>query len=59
VPGRDGQVKVSLRSRRGVNVCELARQFGGGGHKYASGCKISGGIDAARDKLLKAARKIV
>jgi len=32
---------VSLRSRRGYDVSEMAKYFGGGGHKAASGHKIS------------------
>ena len=52
-------VKVSLRSRRNVDVCALAQQFGGGGHKYASGCKIKGSIQDVTPKIVEAARKIV
>lgn len=33
-------VAVSLRSKAPVEVLELARMFGGGGHRYASGFKI-------------------
>lgn len=57
--GQNGTVKVSLRSRRNVNVCRLAEQFGGGGHKYASGCKISGNIDDVSELLFHAAQKIL
>lgn len=32
---------VSLRSRRGYDVSEMAKYFGGGGHKAASGHRIS------------------
>jgi len=35
-------VKVSLRSQSVVNVGELAREFGGGGHLRAAGCRLSG-----------------
>ncbi len=34
---RQGDLKVSLRSREPLDVGGLARTFGGGGHKYASG----------------------
>ena len=37
---RDGKIQVSLRSRGDFDVSELARKFGGGGHKAASGCII-------------------
>ena len=35
---------LSLRGseRAGVDVGEIAKHFGGGGHKYASGCSLSG-----------------
>jgi len=36
----DGSVRISLRSREHVNVAEIAKQFGGGGHKMASGCSM-------------------
>lgn len=31
---------VSLRSREGVDVSEIARDFGGGGHAQAAGCTL-------------------
>ena len=42
----DGIIKGSLRSEKykGVNVSELAAQFGGGGHVLASGFEIKGKI---------------
>jgi bifunctional oligoribonuclease and PAP phosphatase NrnA len=36
----DGAVKVSLRSREKVDVGELAKSFGGGGHARAAGCTL-------------------
>ncbi|MFH1686705.1 MAG: bifunctional oligoribonuclease/PAP phosphatase NrnA [bacterium] len=32
--------KVSLRSRNGINVSEIATRFGGGGHFNAAGCVL-------------------
>lgn len=32
--------KISLRSKKTINVADLAAQFGGGGHKHAAGCTI-------------------
>ncbi|MEK7608270.1 MAG: DHHA1 domain-containing protein [Patescibacteria group bacterium] len=34
---RKGRVRVSLRSNGNANVAEIAKRFGGGGHKRASG----------------------
>lgn len=49
---RDGGiVKGSLRSEeyKGVDVSSIARQFGGGGHKLASGFEVKGKISAEAD----------
>jgi phosphoesterase RecJ-like protein len=43
----DGEVRVSLRSNGDVNVQEVARQFGGGGHFRASGLTFEGTLDEA------------
>lgn len=45
-----GQYKVSFRSRE-VNVNEIARVFGGGGHILASGCMIFGEEEEVLDRL--------
>lgn len=37
----DGRAKVSLRSRERVDVNAVCRRFGGGGHRLASGAKVS------------------
>lgn len=37
----DGRAKVSLRSRERVDVNAVCRQFGGGGHRLASGAKAA------------------
>jgi phosphoesterase RecJ-like protein len=48
-----GGVKVSFRSRR-ADVARLAEQFGGGGHRLASGATVPGPMDAARERVLAA-----
>lgn len=35
------KIRISLRSREGVNVALVAQQFGGGGHRMAAGCTLS------------------
>ncbi|MDR0477849.1 MAG: bifunctional oligoribonuclease/PAP phosphatase NrnA [Desulfobulbaceae bacterium] len=37
---KDGQVSVSLRSKSDFDVSEVARIFGGGGHRKAAGCRF-------------------
>lgn len=36
--------RVSLRSKEAINVNAVAREFGGGGHKNASGCTARGSL---------------
>jgi phosphoesterase RecJ-like protein len=38
----DKRFRVSLRSKGVANVSKVAEDFGGGGHKCASGCSING-----------------
>lgn len=54
-----GEVKVSLRSNGPVNVNELAKRFGGGGHIKASGAMVPGPMDAAVEKVVQATREAV
>jgi phosphoesterase RecJ-like protein len=50
----DGNVKASLRSNGRVDVYEIARRFGGGGHRMASGMSLNGPIHSAiRDVVAK------
>lgn len=44
--------KISLRSADEVNVSEVCKTFGGGGHVNAAGCKISGTADEIIKKLV-------
>ncbi|MEJ5297294.1 MAG: bifunctional oligoribonuclease/PAP phosphatase NrnA [Armatimonadota bacterium] len=43
--------RVSLRSRNFVDVAAIAREFGGGGHLRAAGCRISKSPEALRSLL--------
>ncbi len=52
----DGGFKLSLRSKKNVDVERVARLFGGGGHINAAGCRIEGKIDDIRRRLLGAIR---
>lgn len=49
-----GGVKVSFRSRSRVDVAKIAEQFGGGGHKLASGAIVEASLDEARARVLAA-----
>lgn len=50
-----GKIRVSMRSKdKGVNVCDVALQFGGGGHALAAGIRMAGPLEEARAKVLAA-----
>lgn len=49
-------VKISFRSRTGIDVAAVAEQFGGGGHKQAAGATLSGALDEATQRALAAMR---
>ena len=51
----DGQVKVSFRSRGSLDVARLAGQFGGGGHRNAAGCTLTGPLSEVEARVLPAA----
>jgi phosphoesterase RecJ-like protein len=53
------RVKVSLRSKGGIDVHRLAGEFGGGGHRNASGIVMSGTLDGAAREVLARARRLV
>ncbi|MCX7596904.1 MAG: DHH family phosphoesterase [Fischerella sp.] len=48
----DGGLKCSLRSKGDFNVADIAREFGGGGHKNAAGLKANGSYRSLRRKLI-------
>jgi bifunctional oligoribonuclease and PAP phosphatase NrnA len=48
-----GGVKVSFRSRS-VDVAKVAEQFGGGGHKLASGATLNTSLEEAQRRVLAA-----
>jgi phosphoesterase RecJ-like protein len=52
---QDGVCKLSARSKGEYDVNALARQFGGGGHKKASGATIPGTLVEARARVVAAA----
>jgi phosphoesterase RecJ-like protein len=53
-----GGVKVSLRSRH-ADVARVAEQFGGGGHRLASGATLPDPLDAARERVLASVAKTI
>ena len=54
----EGGTKASLRSES-VDIGEIARLFGGGGHRLAAGCTTPKSPEEAREELLAALRGLV
>ncbi|MGH9141352.1 MAG: DHH family phosphoesterase [Vicinamibacterales bacterium] len=47
------QYRVSLRSKGEVDINVIAKEYGGGGHKNASGCTIRGPIEELQKALVE------
>jgi phosphoesterase RecJ-like protein len=51
LPG-DAGVRLSIRSKEGIDVAAVAESFGGGGHRNASGCTLPGPLPQALERIL-------
>lgn len=54
---RGEQTKFSLRSKNWLDVAQLARSLGGGGHSRAAGCTLDMPMEAALERVLDSARR--
>lgn len=52
------RLSVSFRSKGDVNVAELAKKLGGGGHKNAAGLTIEGEFEETVEKTITEAKKM-
>ena len=46
------QFRLSIRSKGKLDVARIAEQFGGGGHRSASGCTLDGPLGVATERIL-------
>ncbi len=53
----EGGTKVSFRARSRVDVSKVAEQFGGGGHKLASGARDDRDLPTVREAVIAAVEK--
>ena len=53
----DNEYKVSLRSKKEIDVSRIAACFGGGGHNYAAGFKVHETYDQIIRELVTATEK--
>jgi bifunctional oligoribonuclease and PAP phosphatase NrnA len=47
------EYRVSMRSKGEIDIGAVAKDFGGGGHKNAAGCTVTGPIDALQKRFLE------
>jgi bifunctional oligoribonuclease and PAP phosphatase NrnA len=47
------QYRVSMRSKGEIDIGAVAKSFGGGGHKNAAGCTVTGAIDALQKTFVE------
>jgi bifunctional oligoribonuclease and PAP phosphatase NrnA len=50
------QFRLSMRSKGAIDVAAVAERFGGGGHRNASGCTVSGNLNIASQRVLQELR---
>ena len=50
----DDAIRVSLRSRDSVDVAEIARSLGGGGHRRAAGVRLDPPLDNVKQRIIHA-----
>ncbi len=50
----DGSIEVGLRAAPGLDVAQVASQFGGGGHALAAGCNLPGPLEQVQARVLAA-----
>jgi len=49
--------RLSIRSKGTLDVAKVAEHFGGGGHRTASGCTLSGPLEDAADRIVAQLRE--
>ena len=48
----EGKVKINFRSKERLNVSEIAKRFGGGGHIKAAGAVVEGELSQVKPKVI-------
>lgn len=54
-----GEIKVGFRSKGAVDVAAIAAEFGGGGHRRASGCRHAGPMEEAEREVVLAVEGVM
>ena len=56
---KDGKTKASFRSNGKIPISELARKFGGGGHKFAAGATLPMRLKEAKTQVINEAKILI
>ncbi|MFP4460835.1 MAG: DHH family phosphoesterase [Thermotogota bacterium] len=54
---KEGEIKVSFRSKKWFDVAAIAIEYGGGGHQRASGCTIYQSMEQTIDEVVEKTTK--
>ena len=49
----NGILRCSIRSKNNIDVVEIAKKYGGGGHTTAAGFKCKESLEIVKEKVLK------
>lgn len=55
----ENEIKISMRSKKNVDVAAICHNFGGGGHVKAAGCTINSSMDTSEELILNEIKKII
>ncbi len=53
------EYRLNFRSKSYANVAFVAEKFGGGGHKFAAGCKITGSLPEIKKEVYKYCEQVL
>lgn len=53
----NGKFKVSVRTTDELDASAICANFGGGGHKAAAGCMITGTLNEAIEQIIEVVRQ--
>lgn len=52
-------IKIGLRSKSYADVSQIAATFGGGGHKRAAGCTLTGSLEQVKNQVIAEIKKYI
>ena len=53
------EYRLSFRAKSYANVAKVAEKYGGGGHKFAAGCKVSGDLNNIKKDIYEYCREVL